>query len=489
LCEAIIENTPVIDEVFAFIEQDELDPLLSSYVSKFLTCLLTKKVAEVITYMKSKGSIVPLFLKHIDVTILLEVLLKIIIADEHAADLQIGQWLCEQKLIPSLIEKFDKANSEVIHENASQLLLEIIAATLHNPTHMTGSSIVEVLESEQTTQQLFSYAFSDGVKSSSLFHILPILIELVRRKGSEVYNDYSALEELPAVLRELSERLEDLARVVVPDEAEEALETSAGTLSPPFGFLRLKTLELFAAVVSTRYEALYLRLAELGFFTQAVGLFFRYEWNNFLHALVEQIVATVLEEGHRNPRLVEAVLGQAKLHEKLAGVGVRHHQLQGRGNFRAGLMGFATQLAGTLLNVADLSPAVAKFLQDCPEWAAYQEGELKETRALQSTPMGVSKEPDEPYADASDAIDDSPIVTQMLAKQGFTDDFPEDFAAGDFDEDDIADILFNPDNRFLKGGFQTDEENFGNEFDDSDSDEEGEQPLPAHSEPIAANGP
>lgn len=71
--------------------------------------------------------------------------------------------------------------------------------------------------------------------------------------------------------------------------------TTVGLLDPPLGRTRLQVLSLLSTLVNSDYGQLHEQLISLNTFSVIVDLFFKYPWNNFLHAQVEKCLAVALE--------------------------------------------------------------------------------------------------------------------------------------------------------------------------------------------------
>mmetsp|Transcript_8983 Transcript_8983/g.37062 ORF Transcript_8983/g.37062 Transcript_8983/m.37062 type:complete len:598 (-) Transcript_8983:68-1861(-) len=482
--EGLFNNEPLIALLFNFLDNEPpLHPVLSSYVNKVASYLLAKKNVQTVDILRAKENAIERFLVHINNPAIVDLLLKIVACDESDEEHKIVAWLCDCNLVPSLIAKLSKEHSADMHESVSQLLCDIIATSMQSQSaSLVGSPLLSALEEEENVKKLLAHVLSDGAKSSVLLFGIGVVIDLVRRAGSETYDDTSSVESLPPILRLLATDIGKFKDMIAAED-EDTMLTTAGELSPPFGFHRMKVLELFAAFASTRYVCLLHVGLDESCFSLCFDLFFRYPWNNFLHNFVTQVAHYLLDS--QNKEVVLKLYQKSELHKRIAieGNKARAQDDAEESNKRPGFMGFITIIAGAIQNSADTHEEVKEILEATEEWNTYVEGDLLEIRKIENKPLGASAHG---AAQGSDDEDGKPVEFmnnyQAAAKHGFETDFPDDFATGDIDDD--IDILFHPDNRVFTG-ICTDEEGFGHEFD-SDSDEEATTDSAANDEESAA---
>eukprot|EP01095_Lingulamoeba_sp_RSL-Kostka_P002096 TRINITY_DN12949_c0_g4_i1.p1 TRINITY_DN12949_c0_g4~~TRINITY_DN12949_c0_g4_i1.p1 ORF type:complete len:616 (+),score=222.89 TRINITY_DN12949_c0_g4_i1:88-1935(+) len=457
ISEAIFSDETLLDDLFKYLDNEELDPILAAYVSKFAGVLLGRRFADVVKYLQTKDQIIVKIINHIHISSIMEFLFKIIGSEDQQAELDIQQWLCDSNLISSLIDKINIQNKPAVYENASQTLLSIIMISLQSPGAQFAEppALLRTLESEECVTKLLENTLKDPCL---LLQGLPIIVEIIRNNSVEPIND-SPLEDLPAVIRLVASKFETLLELASVDPNDPTIETTFGVIQP-YGRHRMQVLEVFTAMIKARYRFIIETLLfDHDFFNFAFDLFFKYEWNNFLHNLVAQMAFVLLTDCEHDDKLMGYMFEKLQLHARLAKVGIENDEQ----NIRKGYMGFVTKLTDSVNNVSGVNKTIRTILSENEDWNEYLENDYAKITKINSTTMGANNEP-EPD-DYDDPIEESPMVSNMIAKQGFYDDFPDDFAAGEFD-DDLDDILYNPDNRFIENGFITDEKNFGKEFDD-----------------------
>jgi len=198
-----------------------------------------------------------------------------------------------------------------------------------------------------------------------------------------------------------------------------------------FGFDKLKILALFAMVARMNHPALDNELVRLDFFTAALNAFFKYAWNNFLHATLEQIVGGVLEG--ENIVLQNALITKARLPARIAENAALNaiEEAKPKG-VRRGYMGHLIAIGVRLQQAAARSAALAAAINANPGWSAYEAGAFAEARAAQTKPLGGQR----PMGGPGESSDDE--EEQELDEEGDSifDRYQLGFGNEEFGEDD-----------------------------------------------------
>jgi len=474
ICEAIYDNSHLLDQLWAFLEQQPpLSPLTGSYICRVAGVLLQRKIGESFSYLKSKTNIVQKFLNHIEVASVNELLLKLIQCDETQEGSGIVQWMSEQNLINLLVDKLEPKLPGVVHENAGQALVDIISSPSHACSLLVGE-----LESEQTLNKLFNFIIS-GSSKSALFWGLQIIIEIVKREtGDEHEFKTTPLNNLPTHLRVCGEHLKELV-AILRDTNVVPFSTSVGQVTP-IGTHRLKIVEFFAALIHKNYQSLDAIFLEYGVFDVCLDMFFSYLWNNFLHAIVTDMLYDFLET--RPSDHIALFLSNCKLAERicLASEGNVGDVSKPKG-FSRGYMGFVNRVSNKLVDMMETEPAIGMVLKNQAQWMNYVQGELRKQNSDSQILLGGQKPSVDDGAQSSSGDEEGGgagmannelvnVFTQYLVKQGFTNDFPKDFLADEdeeYEEEDdeehgglVFDKTFDrvPENHYSTGESDEEEE-------------------------------
>lgn len=76
---------------------------------------------------------------------------------------------------------------------------------------------------------------------------------------------------------------------------QNSIPTTLGTLDPPLGNTRLQVTKLFTGVISSNNDEIMNEMINCDTFSVLLDLFFKYQWNNFLHTQVENCLMTALK--------------------------------------------------------------------------------------------------------------------------------------------------------------------------------------------------
>lgn len=292
--------------------------------------------------------------------------------------------------------------------------------------------------------QLDSADYLKNIVSVSTMLVKLICLEI---SNSSSLDEKTTVEQLPGVLKELLSQLDNLKAQLVPVEVQDPFSLPFGSINKPFGFLRLRILELIAAFVDSRILCVYKLLAESQVFSLLVDIFFEYKWNNVVHVLVDSILKTVLD--NMDDSLVGPLFEQSKIHERIADAGILCFQTQSGSCYdRVGFMGCVTQIATYLIDHARKSPAVQQQLSSSDKWNQYLQTDYEAITKIQ--------EPSDNFDETDSEDDPARDIPSQSSRIKFEDvDFPEDFTSSEFDEEDLE-IFHNPDFS-LESLFNTDE--------------------------------
>ena len=197
-------------------------------------------------------------------------------------------------------------------------------------------------------------------------------------------------EGVPEFIEVCGDFLKPLS-VIVSGGGGERINTSIGEVVP-VGIHRLKVVEFFAVLLTQNYEAFDLLLLELGVFTACLNMFFSNFWNNFLHALVGDMVCTFIS--NRRPDLTLRLLTECNLLDQICDAASENEKsLEAPKGFSRGYMGFIVNMANKLVEVSegDESGVVGEFLKGHEGWKGFVEGVLKKHNADALIVLGGAK--------------------------------------------------------------------------------------------------
>lgn len=376
LGEVIFEQDALVPSLLAFFDREgRLSPVTTGHVCKVIASLLQRKTGEMLTHMKKKEDLIGKLLNHLDSGAVMDLLLKIISCEDPAANSGGAaasasatlQWLADSALIPRLVARLDVAAPAELQDNVSSSLIDIVNASSSLPS----SPLMSQLHSEEVFNKLLAYSLSER----NTHYGLNLIVELLNRAAQDSHNATAQLADLPPYIRVLLGALDKYKALLVSAPDAKTVTFSFGAIVP-LGFVRLKVVELLAALLRLNYKCVSSALAGLGAPASVLDLFFAYRWNNFLHATVRAVVANILAGDDQElkmhlvqtcklgARLIETVRANAEEEAKHKGV-------------RSGLMGFVIGMATDLANAAHSNAALGQALKEDSAWAAFEEGALK----------------------------------------------------------------------------------------------------------------
>ncbi|KAJ2610242.1 sporulation-induced protein [Coemansia sp. RSA 1365] len=178
------------------LEHGQLDLLQATYFSRVMCSLLQRKPYETLAFIREQDGAVEQFLEHLDVTAIVDLLLKVISLEELENAPSIIAWLSDKRLVEMLVERMAPDRDPDMHSLAAQVLLDIIAISqCNNPLQPTigTNALIEELKSEQMVQRLTDYMLDRTAPhgTSTLINCVYIFIELIRRNYSDMESELS----------------------------------------------------------------------------------------------------------------------------------------------------------------------------------------------------------------------------------------------------------------------------------------------------------
>uniref|UniRef100_A0A2R5LKL2 Putative sap family cell cycle dependent phosphatase-associated protein n=1 Tax=Ornithodoros turicata TaxID=34597 RepID=A0A2R5LKL2_9ACAR len=352
--DTLVSTEALMNRLMAYLDTDPpLNPLLASFFSKTMGVLVMRKTEAMFQFCKSRENFVPLLLKHIDTSAIMDLLLKFVTSvDNQELRASIMQWLNGEQVIQRLVGLIDVSCSEDQNGNAAEALCEIVKASREQMCLLQEKAppdpLLEAVESTEVVADLLNHMFTSGKKESVLVSGISVLLSLLefRKQGlagqqqqqqqqalncdagggsqeggpggaasllqgetacfaslffrSENAEQMTTLdiERLRAgvakVLAAVGPRLGDFLSLLSSPPEKPSWTTSFGLLDPPLGQTRLEVCHLVNALINSNNDEINGRLAELGTLPAVLDLFFTYSWNNFLHTQVAQIINSVL---------------------------------------------------------------------------------------------------------------------------------------------------------------------------------------------------
>ncbi|OEL34904.1 Serine/threonine-protein phosphatase 6 regulatory subunit 3, partial [Dichanthelium oligosanthes] len=375
IMKTLVEDEDLMNLLFSFLKPDHPHGTLSAgYFAKVVICLMIRKTLPLVSYVQGHPEIVSQLVDLIGITSIMEVLIRLIGADEtmYSSYADSMQWLDDIKVLEMIVDKFSTSDSPEVHANAAEILCAV--------TRYAPPALAAKISSPSFVGRLFQHAFEDSRPKSVLVHSLSVCISLLdpKRLVSASYQAFRSqlshgtlVTASPETVNGMLDSLGDLLKLLDVSSAENVLPTTYGILQPPLGKHRLKIVEFVSVLLSIGSEAAETRLIHLGAIKHAIDLFFEYPFNNFLHHHVENIIGSCLES--KQDQLIGHVLDECKLVTRILeaeknsalSTDLTKHTLsaEGRSPPRIGFVGHMTRIANKLLQLANTNTTVQAHLQ------------------------------------------------------------------------------------------------------------------------------
>uniref|UniRef100_A0A2N9GSU1 Uncharacterized protein n=1 Tax=Fagus sylvatica TaxID=28930 RepID=A0A2N9GSU1_FAGSY len=380
ILKTLVEDEELMNLLFSFMEPEHPhSTLLAGYFSK--------------AHQDIVGKLVDL----IGITSVMEVLIRLIGADEHmyANYMEAMQWIEDTDVLEMIVDKFSSSDCPEVHANAAETLCAI--------TRFAPPGLSAKISSPSFIGRLFRHALEDARPKSVLVNSLSVCISLLdpKRLTLGVYHTYNrqitqgaAVTANPETVEGMLESLSkgDLLKLLEVSSAENVLLTTYGKLQPPLGKHRLKIVEFISVLVTVGSEAAEKELIRLGAVQRILDLFFEYPYNNFLHHHIENILVSCLES--KNAPFIEHLLQECNLigrileaennYKLAADLNKPTACAEGRLPPRIGNIGHLTRICNKLIQLGNSSAKIQEYLQENSEWTDWHTNVLSKRNAVEN---------------------------------------------------------------------------------------------------------
>ncbi|KAF5092557.1 hypothetical protein D0Z00_004524 [Geotrichum galactomycetum] len=264
---ALLAHYEYLDQFWAILDLEDPDNTKVSYLSRITSYHLDQGYPELIKYIQHQNNFVQRFIRHIENTPVMDVLLKIISSDNPETPNGIIEFLQYQKLIPLFIDKLSPQHSFSVQSASGDFIKALVGVSANSNSDNTNigpNELTRELVSEPCVNELVRLMLQGG---SSLSTGVGIVIEIIRKNNSD-YDImpvvYFSVESRPPTVRDpiylgtlLKVFKQNLLKFydLLTKNHDERLKTAFGQIEP-LGFERFKICELVAELLHCSNMAL-----------------------------------------------------------------------------------------------------------------------------------------------------------------------------------------------------------------------------------------
>ncbi|KAJ8758822.1 hypothetical protein K2173_000543 [Erythroxylum novogranatense] len=452
ILKALVEDEDLMNLLFSFLKPNHShSTLLAGYFSKVVVCLLLRKTAPLMNYIKAHQEILGQLVDLIGITSIMEVLIRLIGADEHMYTnyMDSMQWIENTDVLEMIADKFSSSDSPKVHANTAEMLCAV--------TRSAPPGLAAKVSSPNFIGRLFRHALEESRPKSVLVSSLSIYISLLdpKRPTLGTYHPYirqlthaSNVTASPETVKGMLESLGDLLKLLdTSSSTEDVLLTTYGKLQPPLGKHRLKIVEFISVLLTVGGEAAEKELIQLGAVERILLLFFEYPYNNFLHHHVESIIfsclesknASLLEHLFHKCDLVGKILEAEKTIKLLAEPNKPTIPADGRSPPRIGNIGHLTRISNKLIHLANSNSDIQTYLQQNSGWSDWHANVLTRRNAVENVYQWTCGRPTALH-DRRDSDDDD-YQDRDYDVAALANNLSQAFRYGIYSNDDIDETL------------------------------------------------
>jgi len=394
-----LDSEPLREKLFKFLENPSpINSLLASFFSKVVGLMLGRKPEQTFEHIKKKEDYLGLILKHLGTSAVMDMLLRLVTCIEAPSlKARVLTWLCENKLVERLINHINPQHDEELHTNAAQSLCDVIRLSREHMFTCQESAqedpIMKVLEKQETIELLLKNMFEFGINESVTINGISVLLALLEIRRPAPFGFPDIIPELTPLdverlkhsvtrtLKGMESRMPDFVKLLSDPPRKDSMACTFGMLEPPLGNTRLHIVKLISAMLLINDASTNKLLSELHVFNIIFDLFFRYEYNNFLHTQVVNCLHTVLsntasltnfdgtamtsqsegkeceekeDDMRKNAPLLTHVFEDCRLIQRILDAWADNttHETEGKGQ-RKGYMGHLTIICNHIIQICD----------------------------------------------------------------------------------------------------------------------------------------
>ncbi|XP_054779323.1 uncharacterized protein LOC129287168 isoform X2 [Prosopis cineraria] len=453
ILKTLVEEEELMNLLFSFLDpKPSHSNLLAGYFSKVVGCLLLRKTVPFMQYLHAHQDIVKKLVDLIGITSIMEVLIRLIGADEHmyVNHVDAMQWIEDTDVLEMIVDKFSSSDSPEVHANAAETLCAI--------TRFAPPGFSSKVCSPSFIGRLFQHALEDSRPKSVLVNSLSICISLLDPKrhtfgGYHSYNRQMSngptVTANPEAVEGMLESLGGLLELLDISPSESLLVTTYGKLQPPLGKHRLKIVEFISVLLSVGGETAEKKLIHLGAVQKILDLFFAYPYNNFLHHHGESIIISSLES--KNFALIEHVLRECDIVGKILNA-EKHFTLEadtnkptipteGKPPPRIGSIGHLTRISNKLVQVGKGNSEIQAHLQENSEWTDWYMNVLTKRNAIENVYQWACGRPTSLHDRTRDSDEDD-YQDRDYDVAALANNLSQAFRYGIYNNEDIEEVFF-----------------------------------------------
>lgn len=390
----LLEEDDLLAMLFSIVERDDPpNAMLAGYFSRVMGALLLRRTADVSAYLQKNVYLLEKMVKHVDITSIAEVLVRLAGADDQRSFLPTAalDWLAETSLLALLTEGLGHDSTPEAQANVA----EILAAIARSPS----SPLTSKLASVEFLNGLVSRALEPNDRGA-LTHALNLCIALLEPLPPHGgHHDFGGGDPISSEALDLQAKLRHIAIGSVAQSVDKLvamledpnckeLPTTYGMIKPAVGEARLKAVDLLASLLRAGDAQAERAVIESNGVQRCMELFLKYPFNNVLHNGCVQLLIAFDTNG--SDVLVKFLLEECHLPHWLASAPEQVTPMTNpedrfasqRRPLRAGYLGQITQLGSRLVDASLHNTFIAEILEKCPSWKPFVEKQLEPRLAL-----------------------------------------------------------------------------------------------------------
>jgi hypothetical protein len=377
---------PMFFGLFSFLNEKEVNPVLSGYFSKIMMNLIQKKPKEIGKFIFSRPNIWQKLIEHCYSPAVNEVLSKILTDDPINGELEDEFKDVKGNIAKMLIEKLEPTNFEDLSIGCCKLLID----------HLSNPIIGDMLKKPETFERLKEQILNgNGVSLRCALRILIQLIEYEKKKFTEIDAKDQVANKMIGLIRPLINMLSKSLEV-----SKSAWTSQNGATVQSFGMANQRIIEFFDCLIKLHFPVILAELSKCCLFSLLLKIVSKYYDNSCLHNLVFGILNYALKEP--NELLCDEIIIKSDVPKiliemnqdaEIKKVTESKKEIKYVKPYNIHVL----ELSNNISNTAETNPNLKKCLENIPEWLNFKVKGLGPYKIMkEETLYGNSKFSEEP---------------------------------------------------------------------------------------------
>jgi len=398
----VVRTPSLMDALFAFWKDSEVQPLLANAVTRVMSSLLSTKEREFVHYMRTKNpTCASDMLAHIHCGAVKTFWVAFVRQNEKAgkSGLTNLNWLVSLGFVEKLIDTFAAAHTAT-HAMTADIFVEMIDSLGWE------SPLLQRMVAQTSCSKFFDYLFEPGNTTGARYvpmvynHLLSTYFKFLQDHPDKKPALDSVVDALPPLIREPLVSMPDIVLYLDKAPGEKMMTDRNRRQHRSFGWIRYALLDTIDLLLSFDFYIVIdtLLYDTVNFFVIAMNLFVDFEHCAFGQRLIYAIFHTAITT--QPPEIIIKVIQMANIPAELIGLELQNSDLIAQGDAPLQFIPYVWNIGYLLQSLccSEVGEEIINYIEKTPGWSEFnqkllvlKEEELQRIAYLQNVQISVGK--------------------------------------------------------------------------------------------------